>query len=400
MQKVVLDNGLTVIFERKRGKAVVVELMIKTGSNHESKEERGIAHFLEHILFEGTKKRPTNQIITNEIEKIGGNFNAYTTNERTCFYVKVLNKHFSKAIEIISDIIQNSLFDKDKIEKEKNIVLKEIDMVHDEPRYYQWILLQSTLFKKHPCKFPTYGDKDIIRNLTREEVIGYFNRHYVPSNMVLTIVGDVKDWRKEARKFASIKKGKLKQLPKVKELEPGKTVIRKEKKKIVNTYCVMGFKTVPRDHKDSYVLEVINGILGRGQSGKMFTEIRSERGLAYDVGTQHISEVSFGYFAAYATIDKKNVEKVRKLILFELEKLEKLSEKELKEGKDFIEGDYLLELEDGQKVSDQIVFWEQLRDASMMKDFLKGIKKVTLADVRRVAKKYFKNYTMIVLEGK
>ena len=164
MQKIVLPNGLKVIYQHRPGNSVVVEVMVKVGSNHELPEERGIAHFLEHILFEGTTKRPTNREISNEIEKIGGDFNAYTTNERTCFYVKVLKKHFQKAVEILAEILQQPLFAEEHIAKEKNVVLKEIDMVHDEPSYYQWILLQQNLFKKAPCKFPTYGDRKVIKN--------------------------------------------------------------------------------------------------------------------------------------------------------------------------------------------------------------------------------------------
>ena len=163
---------------------------------------------------------------------------------------------------------------------------------------------------------------------------------------------------------------------------------------------MLGFKTIPRKNPDSEVLDVINGILGRGQSGRMFTEIRSKRGLAYDVGTQNINELTFGYFAIYATIDKKNINLVKKLILLEIEKLKKLDEKDLKEAKTFIEGDYLLNLEDFQKVGDELLFWEQVKDANIMKKYLKKIKKVSRGDVKRVINKYFNKHTMVVLEGK
>ena len=145
MKNVKLANGLEIIYENKNNNSVVVQVMIKVGSNDEKEDERGISHFLEHILFEGTTNRSTNQEISNEIEKIGGEFNAYTTNERTCFYIKVLKKHFSNAVDILADILQNPLFNEKHISKEKNIVLKEIDMVHDEPSYYQWVLLQKNL---------------------------------------------------------------------------------------------------------------------------------------------------------------------------------------------------------------------------------------------------------------
>ena len=400
MKKVVLDNGLTVLFEQKKGNAVVVEIMIKVGSNYETATERGISHFIEHMLFEGTQKRPTNLLISNEIEKIGGEFNAYTTNERTCFYVKVLKKHFTKAIDVLSDILQNSLFKEEDVLKERNIVIKEIDLVNDEPRYYQWDLLQRTIFEKHPTKYPVYGERKVIKSMTRKKVLDYFNRYYVPNNMIISVVGDVKNWQKEIKQKFVFKKKRLAKGKKITEPIQKKNKEKKEKRKIASTYTVMGFKTVPRSHKDSYTLDVIDGVLGRGQSGKMFTEIRAKKALAYDVGTQHLADIDFGYFAIYATIDKKNLVLVKKTILTELAKLKNLSAKDLNEAKTFIEGDYLLEIEDPQKVADQIVFWEQAGTAKMINNYVKNIKKVTIKDVQRIMNKYFKYYTFVIVEGK
>jgi predicted Zn-dependent peptidase len=400
MQKVVLSNGLTILHEPQKSKSVVVEVMVNIGSNQEKPSERGISHFIEHITFEGTKTRPSNHLISNEIEKVGGDFNAYTTNERTCFYVKVLKKHFHLAVEILADILQNSLFNLEEIKKEKNVVLKEIDLVNDEPKFYQWILLQQILFQKHPVRFPTYGDKKVIRDLTREKLLGYFQRHYIPKNMIISVVGDVKGWKSTIEK-KFILKGRKKEffsLVKEPELKQNKEV--RTRRDVANTYVVLGFKTVPKSHPDSYVLELIDGILGRGQSGKLFTEIRGKKGLAYDVGTQHIADVSFGCFAAYATIDKKNINLVKKMILEELEKLQQVTQKELDEAKTFVEGDYYLELEDTQKVADQLLFWEQVSKAEDMYHFIPKIKKVTLEEVKRVAKRYFSKYAFAVIEGK
>jgi predicted Zn-dependent peptidase len=400
MLKTKLKNGLQVIYQKKPGNSVVIEVMVNVGSNDESPEERGISHFLEHILFEGTTTRPTNREISNEIEKIGGDFNAYTTNERTCFYVKVLRKHFNKAATILADIFQNSLFKDEHIKREKNIVIKEIDMINDEPRFYQWLLLQKNLFSKHPCRFPTYGDKDVIKNLTRKKIIAYFDKHYLPNNLVISVVGNVANCQKTLQKLFTRPPGKLPKRPHFSPVTSKTSIVKKEKRKIANTYTVLGFKTCNRGHRDAYALEVINGILGRGQSGLMFNEIRSKRGLAYDVGTQNVGEVTFGYFAVYASVDRKNVGLVRKLILQEIEKLKKVSAKDLQEAKDFVEGSYLLELEDFQKVADQLLFWEQVKDASLMQGFLKKIRKVTSEDIRRVINAYFKNHTTVVLEGK
>ncbi|MDP3697960.1 MAG: pitrilysin family protein [Nanoarchaeota archaeon] len=400
MKKAILGNGLTVLYYPKKSNSVVVEVMINVGSCHEKSNERGISHFLEHLLFEGTSRRPSNKEISNEIERIGGDFNAYTSTGKTCFYAKVLRKHFSIAVDVLADILQNPLLREEDIKKEKNVVLKEIAMIYDEPRHYQWVLLQQNLFEKHPCKYPTYGDIKIIKALNRKKVQDFFQKHYLSNNMVISIVGDIPNWRKEIEKQFTSKKGKA-----VKTSFPAEPTLSKDKrilvkKKIFNTHLVLGFKTVSRLHADSYVLDVINGILGRGQSGKMFTEIRSIRGLAYDVGTQVLDEADFGYFAAYAIIDKKNISLVKDLMLKEIQSLKNVSENEVKEAQDFIEGDYLLEIEDTQKIADQLLFWQQVKDASAMKEYLKKIKKVTVADVKRAVEKYFKHYAQVVLEGK
>jgi len=400
MKKVTLPNGLTVIFEPKKGSSVVVEVMIKVGSNNELPTERGISHFIEHMLFEGTVKRPTNWMISNEIERVSGNFNAYTTNERTCFFVKVMKKHFNLAVDVLADIIQNSLLKESDIEKEKNVVIKEIDLVNDEPRYYQWEFLQRILYDKHPTQFPTYGNKKVIKNLTKKDVLNFVQKYYIPNNMVISIVGDVKNWRKIVEQKFTFSRSKPVKRIKVKEPIARKNKEKKERRKIASTYTVMGFKTVPRTHPDSPVLDVINAILGRGQSGRMFTEIRAKKGLAYDVGTQNIGEVDYGYFAIYATIDRKNLTLVKKMVLKELEKLKKITDQDLREAKTFIEGDYCLELEDSQKVADQILFWEHVKDAKLMKSFIAKIKKVTIKDVQRVLEKYFKHHTFVVVEGK
>src|SRR3989344_4619612 len=400
MKKEVLSNGLTIIFEPKKVNSVVVEIMVKVGSNDESPSERGLTHFIEHLVFEGTKKRPTNRDISNEIEKIGGEFNAYTTNERTCFHVKVVKKHFSTAVEVLADILQNPLFKPEHITREKNVVLKEIDMVFDDPRFYQWVLLQSTLFQKNPARYPTYGDKNIIKKLTREKIVNYFYKHYVPNNMVITVVGDIKGWKKEIEKAFCFKRGILHTSPRIKEPFATKNITKTEKKNIANTYVSIGFNTVTKGHPDSYALEVINGILGRGQSGKLFTEIRTNRGLAYDLGTQNVNEISFGYFAIFASVDKKNALLVKSLMLKELEKLLSVTKLEVQEAKDFVEGAYYLELEESQKIADQLLAFEQAGDANMLKDYIRQVKEVTVTDVKRVIKRYFNHYAFVMLQGK
>lgn len=402
MKKYRLKNGITIIFDKNSSKSVAIEIMFKVGSNDENKQIAGISHFLEHMLFEGTKKRKDSREIANEIEKYGAEFNAYTSGTRTAFFIKIINKRFGKALDILSDIVANPIFGKKKIEKEKQVILKEINMVMDDPRQHQWILFQKNLFEIHPAKNPTYGTIESVKNLNRNNILDYYNKYYIPNNMVISIVGNVNNVKEKiSRYFGNLKPKKLILKKRVKE--PLQTKIKKfvEKRKTHNSYMVLGYKTVSRLNKDSYVFDVINAVLGRGQSGWIFEEIRNKLGLAYQVGVQNELEDDYGTFAIFAGLDKKNIEKARKIILEQFKKLEKISKNELEEAKTSIEGNYTLNMEDNFQLADNLAFWETIKNTSLADNYIKNIKKVKINDVKRVAKKYLNNnYTLVIIEQK
>jgi predicted Zn-dependent peptidase len=402
MRRVILNNGLTVLYKKKKGNSVTVEVMVNVGSINEEKSQKGISHMIEHLVFEGTKKRPTGRKIANSIEKLGGEFNAYTTPNRTNYYIKVLNKDFVIAADVLSDVIFNPLLEKKSFLKERKVVIKEIDLLYDDPRYYQWVLLQGTLFSQHPVRFPVYGSKKNVMNLSIDEINEYYEKYYLPKNMVISIVGNVNNWKKTIKKtFGQIKKNKIKiKNKKFKQVKLKRNVIKKEKRSIANTHLVLGYKTKPRNHKDSYVLDVIDGVLGRGQSGRIFTELREKRGLAYEVSSYHVSDKDYGYFALYAIIDKKNVGLVKKLMKKELNKLLKLDEIDLVEAKKFVEGNYLLNLESSQQLADQVLFWESMGNYKLLKEYITKIREISVSDVKRVIKKYFDKGATIIIEGK
>ena len=359
MQKYRLKNGITLIFEKNNSKSVALEVMFRVGSNFEGKSMAGISHFLEHMLFEGTKSRKDSREIANEIEKYGAEFNAYTTGERTAFFIKIINKRFDRALDILSDMVANPVFDKKVIEKEKRVILKEINMVTDDSRLHQWILFQKNLFEKHPAKNPTYGNAGAVKSFDRKHVAGYYFSHYIPNNMIVSVVGNAGGVSgKIKRYFGNLKPKKLVKRGEVKE--PLQKQIKKfvEKRKTNNSYMVLGYKTMPRLHKDSYVFDIIAGILGRGQSGWVFDEIRNKRGLAYQVGVNSESEIDYGMFAVYAGLDRKNIEEAKKIILQQFRRLEKLSQNDLEEAKTYIEGSHTLETEDNFSRADKLVFWE------------------------------------------
>ena len=400
MEKCILDNGITLLFEKNASKSVAVEVMFRFGSNFESKPMAGIAHFLEHMLFEGTKKRKNSRDIANEIEKYGGEFNAYTTGDRTAFFIRIISKRFEIALDILSDMAANPLFGKKIIEKEKQVVLKEINMVNDDPRAYQWILFQKTLFDDHPAKNPTYGSIETVKKFDAMHISHYYRTHYLPNNMIISVVGNVENAREKVIKyFISLKPGKIVTRKKVEERLQTKLKKYVEKKKTFNSYMVLGYKTVPRLHEDSYALDVISAVLGRGQSGWMFDEIRNKRGLAYQVGINNEQESDYGMLAVYAGLDMSNIEKAKGIMLQQFRKLEKLGNTDLEEAKTYIEGNHALQTEDNFHHADNLAFWETIKDAKLAESYLRNIRKVKIQDVRRVAKKYLnEKYTLVVIE--
>jgi len=399
MKKLVLKNGLKILLAEKETKATTISINVKVGSNNESSNNLGISHFIEHMLFEGTKKRNSYQI-ASEIEKLGGEINAATSNNRTFYYIHIPTKHTKKGIEIISDIIQNPLFNKENIEKERKVIVNEIRLVNDEPRFYQWVLFTKTLYKKNPTRNPVYGSIDIVKKLSQKDLIDYYKNFYSPNNMVISIVGKSPSkylpFIKE--QFKDSKQKKIKKHILIKEPETKQPQIKTEKKPTLQTYTVIGYKTPTREKKESYSLDLLQNILGYGQSSKLFTEIRNKFGLVYEIGVEHEPYFDFGFFAAYANTNKKNLGKVKSLILKEFEKIKNISSTELEETKESIIGSFILENEDNKKYADNLGFWELAGNVNLLEKYPENIRKVTLQEIRKVAKKYLtKNYTQVII---
>jgi predicted Zn-dependent peptidase len=401
MKKYILKNGLTVILEKKPTETVTIQVTVKTGSNNEEPSINGISHFIEHMVFEGTKNRIDSRVISNEIESLGGELNAYTSNERTSFYIKIPKKHVKKALDIISDIIQNPIFKEEKIEKERRIILKEINLHKDEPRFHQWVLFAGALFKGHPAGQPPYGTVQAVKAIKKKDILDYYHKHYLPNNMIISVVGDFSGvlHHQIEKKFRNFKAKKPIIMSRIPDPKENKITIAKEKRKTLSSYMVLGYKTPPRKAHDSYVLDVIHSILGKGQSGRIFDEIRNKRGLAYEVGVHHDPNRGYGFFAVYLNTDKRNIKKIIRIILNEFTNLKNLTQKEIKEAKGFLEGQHILDNEDTKNLADEFGFWQSVNDAQLQKNYLKKIRKVTKKEILKVAKKYLnKNYTLVIIE--
>lgn len=395
MEKRVLKNGLTILFDKRDSDSVTINILVKVGSNHEPAKIMGVSHFLEHILFEGTKKRTAIEL-ANEIEKVGGYMNASTGHEYTNYYITVPNKYFDNALEILSDMIINSTFESKVIEKERQVILDEISLSLDEPSSYQWILFEETLFKKIKGRNPIAGTYKTVSAITKEEILNYFKKNYVPNNMIVSISGNASNISEKVDK--SFGKLKTVKLEREKESEPGdeKPSIKKENRKMTTSYLIIGYKAPKINDNDAYAMEVIRAILGKGQSSRLFNEIRTKRGLGYAVGAKYDSMVEYGSFAAFVTADKKNIPLCREILLNEY-KLNGLTEKEVKEAKDYIIGSILIKNELNSERADANAALEMAKIS--LKSYLEAIKAVKFEDVKKVAKKYFNGgYTEVLLE--
>lgn len=399
VQKKVLSNGLTLLYKKVPSETVTVEFSVHTGSIMESTLEAGISHFLEHLLFEGTKKRPSSKAIANEIEKYGGEFNAATSHERTFYYVKIAKQHFALAFDILFDMFTNSLFDAAIIEKERKVILDEVNMVNDTPRQYQWILFNKALYAKHPAALPVYGNVPLLKRLTRGQILSYFHKWYIPSRITVVVAGDVPNSISSVEKKFATWKPKEIFAPLIPSMDPNVKTISRVKKKLGQSYVVLGYKTITRDHSDAIIFDVIAGILGRGQSGWLFDEIRAKRGLCYSIGFEYDGNKTFGSAAIYCGTNKKNISVVEKLIFEQLQKLKTVASSEISEAKTYVAGSLALRYESTSAIADDIAYWHYVTSVADFENYLSLVALVTAADVRRVAKKYFTDdYTLAVLE--
>jgi len=395
MQRTVLKNGMKVLYKETQSNIVTVNIAVTVGSNHEKPSQAGIAHFLEHMVFEGTKTR-TCEKISSEIEQYGGEMNAYTSNEKTNYYIKIHKKHAEKAIEILADMLQNSTFEEKILEKEKNVVLEEINTVNDQPRSYQWILFEKTILPK-PFGSPTYGTKETVKAITKKVITKFYEEKYVGSNMIATIVGKCPNASKLITKYFTVKKG-IKQIQKTCSVTNTQKTVKEKKKNLTSEYVILGYRAPTRLSKDSYVFDVINTILSKGQSGKLFTEVRTKRGLTYDIGTYYSANPHYGIFALHTSAEKKKIPVIEKIFFNEVEKLKSISDKDLKEAKQYIEGNTAISLEDSQDHADQISLYEECSNYKEYSKYQKNINAVTKADIKKVCQKYLNSkFTKVML---
>lgn len=305
-----LSNGITVVLEPMDYlKTTAFGVWVKVGSCNETKENNGIAHVIEHMLFKGTKKRSSRQI-ADDMAKIGGNVNAYTTKECTSYYTTTLAEHLPEAIEIISDMINHSTFEEEALEKEKGVIIEEIDMYDDSPEDLVHEMLQQAIWEDHPLGFIISGSKENVRAMTREQIKEFMAEHYVAENMLISIAGkfdmdEVMQLLEEA--FACVPHQTKKEEMVVPSFHH---CIYTKEKDVEQVHLNIAFDSIPYDHEDKYVLTILNSILGGGINSRLFMEIREDLGLTYSIYSYGSSHDQAGLFHIYAAMNPSQTETV------------------------------------------------------------------------------------------
>lgn len=315
-----------------------------TGSVKETSGEEGLSHFLEHMLFKGTQRR-TAAGIASEMDGLGAQLNAFTSKECTCYFVKAMDEHIDRAVDVLSDLIYNSAFQPEEIEKEKGVVVEEILMVEDSPEDLVHEILSQTFYAPHPLSKPILGHQESVRAFKQEDLFNYTQKHYTAHNMVIAAAGNINEKRLSElcdRFFENAPPGEIEYMPE--PFEAAKKRFEVREKDVEQAHICLGFPAFPRDHDLLYPLFVLNNALGGTMSSRLFQKIREEKGLAYSVYTFPASYSNCGMFGIYAGSGAPQAPEVIKLILEELQGVLRsgLQDDEFERSKEQLKGSYIL----------------------------------------------------------
>ncbi|MEK6823705.1 MAG: pitrilysin family protein [Nanoarchaeota archaeon] len=396
-QKKVLANGMTLLFEKRNLPVVSVILAVRAGGINEEISEKGISHFIEHMLYKGTKTRTSKQI-AEEIEKNGGELNGFTSEEITAYYCKMPSKHLDIALNVLTDMIKNSLFDEKELEKERKVIFEEIKMYKDNPQMNCLVEIQKLLYTG-TLGINLAGTFKSMFGIDRKKITEKFKQIYEPNNFILCVVGDAEF--EQIIKFAEKNFGSNKsKIPKPKFELQNKTKIE-EREGVDQANLVFAYHVPIASDDRCYVAKVLSSLMAGGLSSRLFQEIREKRNLAYAIhGDSNINR-NFAYNLIYVGTMKENVEKVKELILNEFEKVAKdLTEQELKEIKEKLIGNYQISMEDSQTQMMNLLISEIQGDAKDFYEYEKNISKVKLKDVKELASRFKENHSFFALVPK
>lgn len=397
-----LTNGVQLVTAPLHDtKVVTVLIMFKVGSRYEQKNQNGISHFLEHLFFKGTKNRPSTLEISHELDSVGAAYNAFTSKEYTGYYIKLESHKLELALDMLSDMLCNSLFDPKEIERERGVIMEEINMYEDNPMATVEEDLEHLLYGENTLGRTIVGPKTTIQKISRQQILEYRRSHYHANNMVVAIAGKVdgKNIQKMAEKFFG--DGKI---PKQKPVHYQKISINQVKarvhlkhKKTEQVHVALGWPALKVTDPNMEALQILSIILGGNMSSRLFISIRERKGLCYFIRSSVNPYEDTGNMVIQAGIDKKRIEPALKAIQEEINLLltQGITEKELQKAKDFVRGKLVLQLEDSEEIASWLVQRLLFTPKIMTpEEKMKRLNSVTKNDVMKIAKKVFKKEMM------
>lgn len=405
--KKILTNGLRLLtVPMPQTKSITVLVLVGAGSRYETKEINGLSHFLEHLFFKGTKKRPSAFEISKVIDGIGAEFNAFTSKDHTGFYVKCASQHLELALDVLSDMLLNSKFDKREIEMEKGVIIEEINLYEDTPIKKISDVFEGLLYGDQPLGWQIIGSKENIRKVKRNDFLSYLDNLYRCQNFVLSLSGDESKIQNSQtlvnQYFRNLATGKPKTTHLAVFEQQCQPMVKLQYKKTDQAHLCLGVRGYPINHPDRYILAVLATILGGGMSSRLFIQVRERRGLAYYVrsAVEHYKDA--GYFVTQAGVDLNKIEEAIKVILQEYVKITNptssrqggttLGAGELKKAKECIKGKLTLELEDSRAQAGFYASQELLEEKiETPEEIMRKVDQVTAEDIKRVAKDIFVN---------
>jgi predicted Zn-dependent peptidase len=395
-KKTTIRGGLRIItIPSKSTQTVTVLVLVGTGSKYEKKDEKGISHFLEHMYFKGTRKRPSSLEIAETLDKVGGIYNAFTSQEYTGYFAKVSKEYFDLALDWVSDIFLNSTLPEKEIEKERGVIIEEINMRKDHPIEHVQILWQKLLYGDQPAGWDIAGEVDTVKKISRNDLIEYRRTQYVASNTIVCLAGNFSEREgieKVKRYFSKIKIGKSREKPKVIEKQERPEILF-EKRETDQTHLCLGVRGFNLFDERRYVQEILALILGGMMSSRLFEKIRTKLGIAYYIETDVFSDPDTGYLVTRAGLNNEKLEEGVSEILKEYRKIKRegVSKSELKKAKDCLKGKMNILLESSDAKASFFATQEILEKKILTPDqIFKKIDKVSQNDILKLAREIFR----------
>jgi predicted Zn-dependent peptidase len=400
VRRTLLSNGLTILSEEMPNiRSVSIGIWVKSGSRHEEAEVNGITHFIEHMLFKGTSNRSA-EAIARQIDSIGGNMDAFTAKECICFNVKVLDEHVPIAMEVLSDLVLNPVFDADEITRERRVILEEIKMDEDSPDYLVHEIFTQSFWKDHPLGKPILGTKETVRRFEQPVVRDYWTRHFTPGNLIICAAGRVdhdqfaQSVARHFEELPAVKNGLHEAPPKVRA-----RIIMRNKKSLEQVQICLGVPSFPITHELRYASYILNTLLGGGMSSRLFQNVRERQGLSYAIYSELNPYRDTGCLSVYAGSSRENASKVVQSVIKEFRAFKSgtVPAEELRRAKDQLKGSLLLSLESStarmSNLARQEMYFGQFIDID---EIIRSIETVTAPDLVTLANEFFRTEAIAV----